>query len=463
MVPRKQILALAILAAGQTIIWAQTDPGPRGGPPSAGQPLPGLTAGELAYFTEGLSRFNEVDSVTGTQPGATGTGLGPRFNLNSCAGCHAQPTVGGSSPSPDSKQSPQVNPQIAMATNFGAANTIPSFIQLNGPVRVVRFVHNPDGTPDGGVHDLFTITGRSDAAGCSIAQPDFATAVAQQNAIYRIPIPVFGAGLMEMIPESTILANLAANPQQKGQLGIGGLVNRNPNDGTITRFGWKAQNKSLLLFAGEAYNVEQGVTNDLFPNERDETPGCVFNAIAEDHFDRTATSPTAALSDIIGFAEFMRYLAPPQPAPQGQPQGPQGPQQGLQGPPNPSVANGNQAFGQIGCALCHTAVLQTALSQSAALSNKPVVLYSDLAVHNMGSGLADGITQGLAQGNDFRTAPLWGLGQRIFFLHDGRTTDLVQAIQQHASPGSEANGVVQNYNSLPAQAKQNLLNFLRSL
>ncbi len=343
-----------------------------------------------------------------------------------------------------------MNPQIAMATNFGATNTIPAFIQPNGPVRVVRFVKNADGTADGGVHDLFTITGRSDAPGCKIAQPDFATAIAQQNAIFRIPVPVFGAGLMEMIPDSTILANLSANGAQKTQLGIGGLVNRSGNDGTITRFGWKAQNKSLLMFAGEAYNVEQGVTNDLFPNERDETPGCVFNGIAEDHFDRTATTPTASLSDIIGMAEFMRYLAPPAIA---------------AGPPNPSVANGNQVFAaQIGLrALCHTPVLQTGLSQSAAMTNKPVQLFSDLALHNMGQGLADGITQGFAQGNDFRTAPLWGLGQRLFFLHDGRTPDLVQAILEHSSTGSEANGVIQNYNALPPQAKQDLLNFLRSL
>lgn len=447
------MIALAIMAAGQTI-WAQTDPGPRSGPPSAGQPLPGLTAGELAYFTEGISRFSEVDSVTGTEPGATGSGLGPVFNLNSCAGCHAQPSVGGSSPSPNSRQAAQLNPQVAMATRYGATNTLPPFIQPNGPVRVVRFVRNPDGTADGGVHDLFTITGRSDAAGCSIAQPDFATAVQQQNAIFRIPVPLYGAGLIEMIPESTIVANLTANPQQKAQLGIGGLLNRSANDGTITRFGWKAQNKSLLMFAGEAYNVEQGVTNDLFPNERNETPGCVFNGIAEDHFDRTATSPTAAISDIIGMAEFMRDLAPPAPAP------PNGPPNN---PQNQSVANGNQVFGQIGCALCHTPTMQTGISQSTAMTNKPVHLFSDLAVHNMGAGLADGITQGLAQSNDFRTAPLWGLGQRIFFLHDGRTSDLVQAIQQHASAGSEANGVVQNFNSLPPQAKQDLLNFLRSL
>jgi CxxC motif-containing protein (DUF1111 family) len=334
-----------------------------------------------------------------------------------------------------------------MATNFGARNTIPAFIQPNGPVRVVRFVKNADGTPDGGVHNLFVVTGRADAAGCTIAQPDFAGAVAQNNTSLRIPTPLFGSGLIEAIPDDAILANLAANAAMKQSLGVGGFVNRNANDGTITRFGWKAQNKSLLLFAGEAYNVEQGVTNDLFPTERDETPGCTFNATPEDHIDLTATTTTASMSDLVAFGQFMRYLAPPLPAPPG----------------NPSNQNGSLVFAQIGCASCHTPVLQTGKSYSASLSLQPVNLFSDLALHNMGTGLADGITQGLAQGNDWRTAPLWGLGQRIFFLHDGRTSDLTQAILAHSSSGSEANQVVNQFNGLPSKTKQDLLNFLRSL
>ncbi len=92
-----------------------------------------------------------------------------------------------------------------------------------------------------------------------------------------------------------------------------------------------------------------------------------------------------------------------------------------------------------------------------------VNLYSDLAVHGMGQGLADGITQGSAQGDEFRTAPLWGLGQRIFFLHDGRTSDLMQAIQAHSSQNSEANSVIQMFNALRNSDQQDLLNFLRSL
>ena len=438
-------------------LHAQTDPGPRPGQPTAGAPLPGLTAAENSGFQEGARRFAELVSVLGTQPGAPDKGLGPRFNLNSCAGCHAQPAIGGSSPALNSPQAPRPNPQVALATAFGATNTVPSFITVNGPVRVARFVKNPDGSADGGVHALFTIRGRADAAGCNITQPDFATAVATGNAIFRIPTPVFGAGLIEAIQDATILANKTANTASKAALGITGHENRNGNDGTITRFGWKAQNKSLEIFAGEAYNVEEGVTNELFPTERDETPGCATNPTPEDTTNYVATTILASLSDTTAFGSFMRFLAPPAPA-QTAPQGPPG------APPrNAQPLPGQNTFTQIGCALCHTPTMTTGLASSAALSQKQVVLYSDLLVHHMGTGLADGITQGNAQGDEFRSAPLWGLGQRIFFLHDGRTTDLKQAIEAHSGSGSEANSVVGAFNSLPAQAQQDLLNFLRSL
>src|SRR5262249_28361865 len=110
-----------------------------------------------------------------------------------------------------------------------------------------------------------------------------------------------------------------------------------------------------------------------------------------------------------------------------------------------------------------TPSMTTGASSSPSLNRKQVQLYSDLLVHAMGSGLADGVSQGMAAGNEFRTAPLWGLGQRIFLLHDGRTADLMQAIAAHAGDGSEANGVVSAFQALPADTVQDLLNFLRSL
>ncbi len=237
------------------------DPGVRGGVPGAGGPIAGLSGTESAFFTRSRDTFQEVDGVA--------QGLGPRMNLDQCSGCHTQPAVGGTSPF--------VNPQVAFAHKDAGTDFVPSFIKANGPVREARFVRNPDGTADGGVHGLFTITGRTGATGCMLAQPDFATQLASNNVIFRIPTPVFGAGLIEQIPDSAILANMSSNGSQKSALGIKGhanfdatgrtstgISNNNGNDGTIARFGWKAQNKSLLLFSGEAYNVEQGVTNELF-------------------------------------------------------------------------------------------------------------------------------------------------------------------------------------------------------
>src|SRR5712691_5347390 len=124
------------------------DPGVRGGPAGAGGPIHGISDAELAFFKAGLAAFNEIQDVQGDDPG-----LGPRFNLDSCAGCHKQPEVGGSSPFTNT-----THPQIDVATKNGATNVVPSFIRIGGPVREARFKFKPDGTRDGGVHNLFTIT-----------------------------------------------------------------------------------------------------------------------------------------------------------------------------------------------------------------------------------------------------------------------------------------------------------------
>jgi CxxC motif-containing protein (DUF1111 family) len=437
--------AWAATASAQTAATAQNgvnsephDPGVRGGPAGAGGPLPELGPGEKAFFAATRDVMQEIDSVSGTIPGEAGSGLGPRFNMNSCAGCHAQPDVGGSSPT--------VNPQVAVATLDGAKNKLPTFITLNGPVREARFVKNADGSADGGVHDLFVISGRKDAPGCTITQPDFASALAGNNVIFRIPTPMFGAGLVEGTPDDALQSVLSQSSFQKSQLGISGRFNHSGNDGSITRFGWKAQNKSLLIFAGEAYNVEQGVTNEAFPNERETDHNCQFNGTPE---DRTQIDPNTgvvtAISDITSFAAFGRLADAPKPA------------------PNASFGRGSQVFANIGCAACHAVTQTTGNSAFTGQSNKPFHPYSDFALHDMGQGLADNVSQGAATGSEFRSAPLWGVGQRIFFLHDGRTADLVRVIKAHSSSGSEANSVVNNFNMLGDFDQQALLNFLRSL
>jgi CxxC motif-containing protein (DUF1111 family) len=435
---------------------AAKDPGVRAASASAGTPLSTLSADQLAFFQDGLTRFNATDSVGGTIAGEPDAGLGPTFNSNSCGNCHAQPAIGGTSPS--------TNPQIAAATDSGATNSIPDFISASGPVREARFpfLLNANGslsqTADGGVHDLFTIAGRSDAPGCTMAQPDFAQMEKLGNLIFRIPSPLFGAGLIENIPEATLYANQAANAALKQSLGISGHPNISGNDGTITRFGWKAQNKSVEIFAGEAYNVEMGVTNELFPEERSLPPAsCLFNPTPEDTTNFPA-SGAALLSDVVAFSNFMRFLAPPTPSTQGIPGNPSA----------QSISDGRSLFTQVHCSLCHTPALQTGTSSFAAgLNNQSAALYSDLLVHHMGSGLADNVSQGTSGRDEFRTAPLWGLGQRLFFLHDGRATSsnggLLKAIEEHAGSGSEANGVINLFQQLNSQQQQDLLNFLRSL
>ena len=466
------ILAFLVASFFPGMALAQSDPGVQGGPARAGSPLASVNSsdGTLQFFQNGLARFQDIESVKDSPTG--NNGLGPRFNFVSCSGCHLQPAVGGTGPA--------TNPQFQVIANgfvSGSTNTIPSFITANGPTREARFPFffdqfgNPNpNAPNGGVEDLFTVSGRSDAGSCSLQQPSFAQAQATNNLIFRIPTPTFGTGLIENVDDSTLLNNQAANANNN--LGISGTFNHNGNDGTITRFGWKAQNKSLELFAGEAYNVEMGITNEIFTQDRPlpgedmhtGLPSSCLNLSGGGYPEDTTNFATKAgtdqfatnasiPSDTVMFAMFMRLLAPPTPStitPGGA----------------TSIANGRRLFSAIGCATCHTPTLSStqASNFTSSLGNAPVNAFSDLEIHHMGTVLADNVSQGGAGGDQFRTAPLWGLGQRIFLLHDGRTTNLLSAIEAHESNGSEATQTELNFDQLltPSQ-QQDILNFLRSL
>jgi CxxC motif-containing protein (DUF1111 family) len=490
------------------------DPGVRGGPAGAGGPVGGLTAAEQAFFTAAQARFQVIETVP--------AGLGPGFNELSCASCHISPALGGSSPT--------TNPQVTDANTLGATNVIPSFIAANGPIREARFVLNPDGTPDGGVHDLFSIQGRSDAPGCVFAQPNFTAALAENNVIFRIPPPAFGDGLVEMVSDANLQSALAAQAQQNASLGISGQFNFSGNTGNITRFGWKAQNASMVIFAGEAYNVEEGVTNDLFPNKRNSSASaqCSPNPLPEDTVNtvdgiNSGSTVSDNNPDTTNFGLFMRLLAPPTPAvplstsstassssstttsaatssststtsastttsttptsstvamasvlPMAAGSSTSSTSTAAASSSSStasatSINAGLQAFLNVGCGGCHimnqttgsAALIDT--NVNATVSNITINPFSDFAVHNMGTGLADRVSQGNANGSQFRSAPLWGVGQRTFFLHDGRTNNLVTAIQDHASSGSEANGVIAQFNLLSTTDQQNIINFLRNL
>jgi CxxC motif-containing protein (DUF1111 family) len=428
--------------ANPLVLPGVSDPGVRQGTSGAGGPLDNLDVREADFFDAARLIFAEVTSVVGSIPGEAGQGLGPRFNATSCAECHSFPALGGSSPAR--------NPQIDVATRHGAQNIIPSFIAADGPAKVARFVLDAAGQRDGGVHALFVITGRTDAPHCDISQPNFAAETAANNVVFRIPTPLYGLGLVENTPDANLLAAFASNAAAKSALGVTGRFNVSDNDGSILRFGWKSQNKSIGLFTGEAFNVEQGVTNEIFPNEREDSANCQFTALPEDHtrFETTpntiSTASTAA-SRTSNAATFIRLLAAPTPV------------------ATAGSQRGAQVFTNIGCHTCHVVTQTTGRSEIPSLDRVSYHPYSDFALHNMGQRLNDGVAQGVAGGPDWRTAPLWGLGQRLFFLHDGRTSDLVNAIASHASPGSEANAVIDNFNNLPRSDIEDLLTFLRSL
>ena len=494
--------------------FAQQDPGVRGGLQNTagyleyrGIPIPHppvispnpttgatITANELKLFNEGINRAGQLESTCDTcsdvTPGSPVVGLGeldpifPQFHTNSnglgarhnadqCLLCHAQPTLGGSggflvpNPGQGTPMLPE-NPLFRLVPNrFGKQNVVPVFELQYGPIREVRFKYKPDGARDGSVHQLYVVRGiKNDPTipNCSIVQPNFAAQLNAGNLSFRIPLQITGLGLIDSIQDREILSHFAATASQRAALGIGGHPNRSANDNTITRFGWKAQNKSITMFAAEAYNVEMGITNELFPTATEEDPNCngpqkphpndVTRTDTSDEINEAFNNPLHIMADWMQFQLLMRFTDAPQPVAN----------------PSASAQRGRVVFSTIGCALCHTPQMQTApVMNSAVLENRPVNLFSDLLVHDMGAGLADDIIQGTAGPDEFRTTPLWGVGQRLFFLHDGRTSDLLQAINQHFSlssapyPPSEANAVVQQFLQLSVADKQAVLDFLRSL
>ena len=472
---------------------------------SSGNALPNLTLNQFNFWESGMSKFGDIASVVGAPPGVNNPeplkGLGPRFNGNSCFMCHSQPSIGGSSPGQGTPLF-NGNPQITVANAHGAGNLVPSFVpnRPNGPVLEARFPRTTDSTGnplnvlDGSVQQLYTIKGRTDAPPvCNITQPNFPAAVTNNNVIFRVPTPTFGMGFIETVPDNTLVANLLANASNT--FGVGGHLNTNGNDQTVTRFGWKAQNASMLMFTGEASNVEMGVTNELFPFER-RAGDCASNTTPEDfttpNNQTISTNPVVVASDIELQSFFMfANTAPAQcdfssQAPNGIPQC-----LGL----SPAAVDGKTQFNAAGCNTCHTPTLTTGPSIFTDLNNATFSPFSDFALHHMGSKLADGVTQGAAGPDEFRTAPLWGAGQRLFFLHDGRTNNLVDVIEQfHMSPttdcvkvtgvgetfilngqtitipaaastfcGSESNAIVTKFNQLTCTQQQDVILFLRSL
>jgi CxxC motif-containing protein (DUF1111 family) len=371
-------------------------PQPDGNSPAFGQPVLGLTAAQLAAFNEGREEFESVETVAG--------GLGPLFNNNSCAACHSAPLSGGAS--------------TITVTRFGKSS--------HG-----RF--DPLADQGGSLLQQFAID-----PSLQERIPADADVVAQ-----RLTTPLFGAGLLEAIPDGEILLN-AARTQPDGVSGRAAvIVDVVTGQRRVGRLGWKAQHASLLGFAGDAYLNEMGVTNRFFPTENAPNGNQAVLApfLTATGLDDPA-DPVTGRSDIDASADFMRLLAPPPPL-----------------RPSASALAGQRLFAQINCDACHRPVMFTGAHAIDALAHKAVPIYSDLLLHDMGA-LGDGIEQAAARAHELKTAPLWGLRARTRFLHDGRAGSVAEAILGHAG---EATAARDRFGRLDRNEQRQLLDFLSTI
>ena len=377
--------------------FAGPPPPPPPPPPSGfGVPLPGLTGDQLAAFEDGRDDFQEAETKV--------SGLGPIFNRDSCAACHSMPALGGSS--------------NVFVTRFGrtANGVFDPLTSLGGSLLQERAID-----PNGLEH-----------------VPREANVVARRQST-----PLFGLGLIEAIPDATILRGVRTKPVD-GVLGKASMVLDAATKKTLVgRFGWKGQQATLLSFAGDAYLNEMGITNRLFPTENAPNGNAALLKTLDTVRDpEDQPDPASGKAGIDVLADFMRFLGPP--------------------PTQPITASntfGAKLFLDVGCTSCHTPMMSTGSGKIAALNAKTVLLYSDLLLHDMGA-LGDGIVQGGAGAREMKTPPLWGLRVSGPYLHDGRAMTIEDAIKAH---DGEAKIIRDRYLKLTPDQQALLVEFLKSI
>ena len=359
-----------------------------------GDPLPGLTVEQTNLFLDGKDDFEKTEDVAG--------GLGPIFNRDSCVACHSSPATGGAS-----------------------------------AINVTRFGMTVNGKFDS-----------LDSLGGSLLQENAITPEAQEFVpsianvvIHRNSTPLFGLGLIDAIPDSEIVRNAKAYPNEHIKGRVGWVTDVVSGKRMAGRFGWKAQQATVLGFAADAYRNEMGVTNRYFPTENAPN-GDLVRLAKTDFVQDPEDAPATGLADFEKVANFMLFLAAPPVT-----------------KPTPATASGKMLFDVAACSLCHTPTMRTGYSKIAALNNKEVRLYSDLLLHDMGS-LGDGIVQETATGRDFRTAPLWGIAQSAPYLHDGRAVTIDEAIKGHEGEGKVSKD---RYLKMTKAQQKLLTDFLLSL
>jgi CxxC motif-containing protein (DUF1111 family) len=371
-------------------------PPPNGMKPQFGDALPGLTKAQMATFLDGKEDFEDTETEAG--------GLGPIFNRSSCVTCHNAPVTGGA-----------------------------------GPINVTRF-----GRTENGVFNPLAALGGSLQQEMEINSVLHEVVPPEANVVaHRNSTPLFGLGLIEAIPDQEILRNVRRTPLD-GVLGkVAKVADAATGKTHIGRFGWKAQQATLISFAGDAYLNEMGITSRLFPVENAPNGNAQLLAQYDTVVDpEDVVDPATGRGDIDRVADFMRFLgAPPRL------------------PPTHSAAAGRSVFQNTGCAVCHVPLMITGPNKVAALNQQEVWLFSDLLLHDMGS-LGDGIAQGTADVRDTKTAPLWGLRASAPYLHDGRAATIDEAIKAH---DGEAKASKDRYLKLNKQQVQQLIDFLMSI
>ncbi|MCO4760657.1 MAG: c-type cytochrome [Myxococcales bacterium] len=353
-----QALGIDLMARSWRSLWNAPRPGELGGPSTA---APWRL---LLDFYDGRTAFEHVFTEA--------EGLGPTYNDNSCAACHLHPTIGGGGA--DMKQG--------------------------------IFVHGPKWT--GG-----DAMGLRKHAIAGFAKEQAAGKVGR----LRTP-PLFGLGLLDLVPESARAA--LEDPNDKNGDGIKGVraYRHGGGERRPSRFGQKANDWDLRHFAAGAMVDEMGLTNTVRRDPR---------ADRDKHKD-----PEVPRAFVMRIEAFVRNLAPP-----------------ARGPITPQVTRGAAVFARLNCTGCHRPQL-----------GKVSGAYTDLLIHDMGPGLDSGLKDGVATGAQWRTAPLWGLRHRARYLHDERAPTIDAALAMHQG---EATAPATAYRQLNKADKAALLGFLRSL
>lgn len=399
----KPILIFIVLAGATFFMMSVDLPGTN----HPGDPLPNLTVSDLALFNEGKAQFQTSEDAA--------EGLGPIFNNNACVNCHNNIAVGGGS--------------AVFETRFArtANGVFDALTDLGGSLLQVQSIQGVNV----GTQRCFFAT--------EVVPPQ-ANVVAKRRSI-----PLFGLGLVDVLPDQAFL-NIAASqpPSIRGRA----PMEFDPHSGQakVSRFGWKSQEPTLFLFSGDAYLFEMGITNPDFPLEQcpNGPPNCPQVQICD---------PLPGLdddgADVTKFFNFMRFLSPIG-----------------RGPIGSREISGEKLFKQIGCGICHVSTFTTPNDPSIpqGLRNVTFHPYSDFLLHNMGT-LGDGIVQAsleasLANPLEMRTQPLWGVRFSNPLLHDGRASEFRGAIKAHDGQGAAARNA---FNALSSTQQEDLLAFLRSL